>query len=166
MHIPLQQWINLFGGDFQYIKPPSTFHCDLPKMLKKEDTWIWQEIVNRTKGIKTSAQFIGLANNLFCSFDGCVRSKDDYIEEFGAPSSYSRLPDTGDNLCVNLMDRWGGTNYWHWTSTCLSKLYLLQKMKCFSSFSDYYYLVNSLNNNFARTSLSKFGINAEKCFEV
>lgn len=65
------------------------------------------------------------------------------------------------NSAIHLIDRWGDTNYWHWISSCMSKLCMLDSIP-----QDTHFLVNSLDKSFVRESLVKFGIDLSQCIEM
>jgi len=67
------------------------------------------------------------------------------------------------NTAVHLIDKWGGTNYWHWMSTCLAKMSMIDIKNLHP---ETHFLVNSLNNEFVRGSLIKLGIDLSKCVEM
>lgn len=65
------------------------------------------------------------------------------------------------DYAVHLVDQWAGTNYWHWMSTGLAKLFMISNWSAETVF-----IVNSLGNHFVKESLSKMGISLSKCIEV
>ena len=62
---------------------------------------------------------------------------------------------------IHLSAAWGGTNYWHWIVSSLSRLSLLKDIP-----QDSTYIINSLNNKFVVDPLQVMEINPKKCIEI
>jgi len=171
MKLSLKKWIDTNGVRLIHIKDPCKYKYILPKMYNKEDMCIWEADQKRFEGglLQISPQYVGITKNLFCCSDGSVKSNDSVIEDFSEHNelrSMGQVQNTSEEVYVNLADRWCGDNYWHWMTTSLSRLYLLQRLESFTSFNDYLYIVNSLKHRFIRESLLKFGIVTNSCIEV
>jgi capsular polysaccharide biosynthesis protein len=85
------------------------------------------------------------------------------IKDFcSASSSFSnKNPSTIIENAVHLSSNWGGSNYWHWMASSLSRLSLFDKIPLNTT-----YIINSLNHKFVVDSLSIIGIKSEKLIEI
>ena len=166
--ISIRDWISKNGVEYMPIKDPEDIQMRLPKMYRTEDMWIWEEYIKYFKNggttIKTSPQYVGITKNLKCCSDGGVMHEYGYITGFEGGYDH-RIASHFHNPCVNLVDHWSGINYWHWITTSLARLYMVQKINGFHC-RNYFYIVNSLKNGFVRDSLARFGISPEQCIET
>lgn len=169
MNITLKKWIAQNGIEYIPIKDSESFEYKPPKMFDSKYAWIWDR-ESRGQGsiIETNPQYAGITTNLYCNSDGSVRTPNrDRLSDFtGLGIKAKNSVSTKDKFYVNLMEKWGGTNYWHWVTTSLSKLYLLQKLPSFTRFNDYFYLVSGPKERFVVSSLVKFGIDPARCVEI
>ena len=62
---------------------------------------------------------------------------------------------------IHLISNWGGTNYWHWIISSLSRLCLSPNIP-----QDTTFLINSLDSSFVSGSLKSININLDKCIEI
>ena len=84
------------------------------------------------------------------------------VEEFSKCGGMSlncgpKIIDVG----VHLADMWGGSNYWHWMSTCLARMSLLNVIPRKAKL-----IINSLDKRFVRESLVEMGMNLSDCIEI
>lgn len=164
--ISTSEWIKLYGGSIREISKPHEI-----------EPWKYPNTIDPIQNL-LSKTFRGrsYSNNLFVAcFENVyvVNGKILDVSLKNEVSEYSKCGDFYDedfdpskiskeiDCAVHLIDKWGGSNYWHWISTCLSKLFMIDNKEKNNNI-----LINSLNNRYVKESLGAFQINVSKCLEI
>lgn len=162
MHrVEIENWIAINGGSLKHI---SNSHA--------LSNWKYPISIDPIEKILNVAyKNQSMTKKLFCAFlknvyviNGKVidQSLKNEILEFSKCGDFDvSKNDISVYNAIHLVDRWGGTNYWHWISTCLAKLSLTDAV-----YPNVYFIINSLRHGFVRESLIKMGIDLSKCIEI
>ncbi len=160
----LKDFIAKNGGEYFPISDPLPLIFKPPKMFRKEDLFIWEEIINVLRK-ESMPQYAGIINDACVQGDkGFIKAKGIFLNDFGTViGNFSKIHDIEDKVCVSLVAEDAGKNYWHWIQTSLGKLSIIQNV---TSFDKCIFIINSFNNNFVKSSLLAMGIESKNCVEL
>ncbi len=156
----IHEWIYKYGGHIKDLIPPLKQNHPYPKSIDNLERFFKNVVFSDTKHFSNPI-FSSKVNNVYVANSGNVISQDkeNEILEFSGSNTYIDSPVIVNNA-LHLMSEWSNTNYWHWFSTSLARLYATE---CIPKGTKY--LING-HSKFVDESLRVIGIDLENTIDM
>lgn len=159
--LSIHEWVNKYGELVRDLVPPIRQNLPYPKSIDNLDH-LFKNVIFVEPRALSKAIFSSVVHNVYVTGDGNVISQDkaNEISEFSScENAYSLNPVTVDNA-VHLISQWSNTNYWHWFSSSLTRLYATENFP-----DDTKYIING-HSRFVDGSLNVIGVNLKNCIDM
>lgn len=161
--ITIDNWVKEHGMFLNVISEPTRMTYAFPNTIDNVQNLFANVLFKCPRAMSNRLFYAGISN--FYVNSGRVISEDEKYEISSFRGNASNLSSKNSTIeiknGVHLVSDWGGTNYWHWIISSLSRLCLLTDVP-----DDSIYIINSLNNKFVLDSLRVMGIDPKKCVEA